>query len=353
MRAEAPPRKIDTRAPPDAAAIAILVRSARPKRQQRNGIRESWAKNASNVFFVVANQTCTIPEADRAQYWKCLPGRQYTARKSAADERSAALLDVRVQAESQQHADMVFADHIDAHRSSNAWLKQAYAWALRRTNARWFVKVDDDVYVHVAKLARWMHGLEDSWTIVGLITPPGPIGTSGKTSETPELAARYGTYPPWPKGSSGHVVTRDIARYVSKLPADAPSFHGEDVSMGLWMSALDEPRKVRWIHAAWEFSVTQACRDQSRLITGHTLKPQRLRFCASSPCLHGAVGKGTGCGVRRIRPLPERATFPRCALVAGGVGFAAPAPDAPCEFRLLGRKGAREDSGWKMELRDG
>ena len=63
-----------------------------------------------------------------------------------------------------QHADMVFAAHVDAHRSSNAWLKQAYAWALRHhTSARWFIKVDDDVYVHVQKLALWLGAINSSW----------------------------------------------------------------------------------------------------------------------------------------------------------------------------------------------
>lgn len=233
----------------DGAAIVVLVRSARSKRKQRDSIRESWAQNAtSNVFFVVANQTCVIPEQQRAEYWRCEPGKRYDTGQAAQHHRSAALLDARVADESSRHADMVPVDHVDAHRSSNAWLKQAYAWALQHTNAKWFVKTDDDVYVHVHKLARWIHGLPDAWTIVGQLGPPGPIKTHGKTSETLLVAARYRTYAPWPKGSSGYLVTRDIAEYVSRLGADAPSFHGEDVSIGLWLSALGEPGRVRWIH---------------------------------------------------------------------------------------------------------
>ena len=32
---------------------------------------------------------------------------------------------------------------------------------------------------------------------------------------------------------------------------------GEDVSLGLWLSQLDQPSKVRWIHAPWEFSTSK------------------------------------------------------------------------------------------------
>ena len=346
----------------DGTSLVVLVRSARPKRAQRDGIRESWAQNASrNVFFVVANQTCVIPEQLRAEYWRCEPGKRYDASQAAMHRRTAALLDARVADESSRHADMVLVDHVDAHRSSNAWLKQAYAWALRHTDARWLVKTDDDVYVHVHALARWVRYLPDAWTLLGLLGPPGPIATRGKTSETAQVAARYRTYPPWPRGSSGYVVSRDIAEHVSRLGDDAPSFHGEDVSMGLWLSAVDDPGRVRWIHAGWEFSNSRACRDQSRLVTGHGLLPSRLHMCATSPCLSAShpVGKGSGCGPRRLRPLEARAPLPRCAIsplglfvtrgaARGGPAAAAHDRDAPCEFRLLGHEGAGDGSGWRL-----
>ena len=155
-------------------------------------------------------------------------------------------VDALVRHESAQHGDMVFADHVDTHRSSNAWLKQAYAWALEHTAAQWFVKTDDDVYVHVQRLSHWLVALDDRWSIVGEINPPGAIrAAEGKTSETEEVRARWGSYAPWPRGSAGHAVTRDLATFVSRLPAAAASFHGEDVSLGLWLSQLDQPSKVR------------------------------------------------------------------------------------------------------------
>ena len=29
------------------------------------------------------------------------------------------------------------------------------------------------------------------------------------------------------------------------------------MSLGLWLSQLDQPSKVRWIHAPWEFSTSK------------------------------------------------------------------------------------------------
>ena len=124
------------------------------------------------------------------------------------------------------------------------------------------------------------------------------------------------------------------------------------------------PYQVRWIHAPWEFSTSKACRDQSRLVSGHELKPAKLQLCARSTCQGkgAATGKGTGCGPRRIRPPPPAgASWPKC--VVQGQGFAARPrahgrePDKGvkadyrdsglCEFRFHGRSGSRWVGSWQ------
>ena len=173
------------------STVVVLVRSARPRAAQREAIRTTWASRASGaVVFVLANISCGVPEAERASFgahcaWA--PGQ----RGIAVDTST---LDALVRLESERHDDIVFADHVDTHRSSNAWLKQAYAWALEHTAARWFVKTDDDVYVHVHKLSRWLGALNDTWSIVGEIRPPGAISAAeAKTGETAEVRARWGS----------------------------------------------------------------------------------------------------------------------------------------------------------------
>ena len=226
-----------------ASTVVVLVRSARPRAVQREAIRTTWASRARGaVVFVVANISCGIPEAARASFGAHCAW----ARGKRGVRLETSTVDALVRHESAQHEDMVFADHMDTHRSSNAWLKQAYTWALQHTAARWFVKTDDDVYVHVQRLSRWLGALDGAWSIVGDISPPGAISAAeGKTGETEEVRARWGSYAPWPRGSAGHAVTRDLATFVSRLPAAAASFHGEDVSLGLWLSQLDQPSKVR------------------------------------------------------------------------------------------------------------
>ena len=173
------------------STVVVLVRSARPRAVQREAIRTTWASRASGaVVFVLANISCGVPEAARASFgahcaWA--PGQRGIAVETSN-------LDALVRLESERHDDMVFADHVDTHRSSNAWLKQAYAWALEHTAARWLVKTDDDVYVHVHKLSRWLGALNDTWSIVGEIRPPGAISAAeGKTGETAEVRARWGS----------------------------------------------------------------------------------------------------------------------------------------------------------------
>ena len=215
------------------STVVVLVRSARPRAVQREAIRTTWASRASGaVVFVLANISCGVPEAARASFgahcaWA--PGQRGIAVETSN-------LDALVRLESERHDDIVFADHVDTHRSSNAWLKQAYAWALEHTAARWLVKTDDDVYVHVPRLSRWLGALNDTWSIVGEIRPPGAISAAeAKTGETAEVRARWGSYAPWPRGSSGHALTRDLARFVARLPADAASFHGVRVRVRVWV----------------------------------------------------------------------------------------------------------------------
>ena len=70
---------------------------------------------------MLANISCGVPEAERASFgahcaWA--PGQRGTAVDTST-------VDALVRLESERHDDIVFADHVDTHRSSNAWLKQA------------------------------------------------------------------------------------------------------------------------------------------------------------------------------------------------------------------------------------
>ena len=104
------------------STVVVLVRSARPRAAQREAIRTTWASRASGaVVFVLANISCGVPEAARASFgahcaWA--PGQRGIAVETSN-------LDALVRLESERHDDIVFADHVDTHRSSNAWLKQA------------------------------------------------------------------------------------------------------------------------------------------------------------------------------------------------------------------------------------
>ena len=173
--------------------LVVLTLSARQSVALREGIRVSWAFGHSNVFFFVGSHGCSIPPAYRQQYTCQLQvstdglavhvpeAAQHTHNVSLSKEDEALALEARLK-------DLILLPMIDSYRSLPLKLKLAYSWALAHTSAKWYLKIDDDSYVHVHRAEVFVASLVDeAFTIIaGDFVDGGPkarVMTTGKWAE--------------------------------------------------------------------------------------------------------------------------------------------------------------------------
>jgi hypothetical protein len=143
----APPPPVTPLSPPQKvvdSAVVILILSARSSVTRRKAIRSSWATGSSNVFFIVGEKACEIPQ-DWRKPWTCdlrdgvdpsTDPAGMAAHKAETEAEQKRLLD-----EAKAHPDLILVPMVDAYRSLPRKLKEAYRWGLQAApKAKWFVK---------------------------------------------------------------------------------------------------------------------------------------------------------------------------------------------------------------------
>lgn len=182
----------------------------------------------------------------------------------------------------EEGADVVPLQVTDVYRHLPRKLKLSYDWALANTDARWMVKVDEDFFVDAASLVVGLASVRDRDTVLGCIRRKDAVHRTGKWAENTFLPS---TYPPFPLGSCGHAVSRDVAEYV--VSKNAHEYQGEDTSMGIW---LEERKETRFLDSPY-FSNDGLCSNQrgaERGVVGHDLTPSRIRACGDLPSLQNS-----------------------------------------------------------------
>jgi hypothetical protein len=267
--------------------VAIFVLSRRyGGLEVRNAIRETWAKGHDNVYFVIG-QDCRIPpqyrDRDEGGNEACqvAPQPLVPKRYSKLTKEHHAFIDktsVEVMNELETHRDLLITDVIDVYRTLPQKIKAAYAFVEQSLpNVQWIVKVDDDFFVRVDKFSEYLQAnfnAEDSILVGGKIKRENKAHIAGKWKEVPQfpLGAEY---PPFPLGSSGHAVSRPIAKWVVKNQEVLFDYQGEDVSLGIW---LEQKRRVKLVDSN-VMSNQRECFDRSKFVVGHNINPQMMKNC--------------------------------------------------------------------------
>ena len=233
--------------PPHGCSIAVLVLSSRDHFAARQRIRmgSSW----SNVFFLVGNSPCEVPHEIRKP-WTCEAwvGEEATGWVQEKHDLMEEELQACLEKEGAEHRDMVFLPAKDYYRNLPRKLKEAFAWALHSTNATWFVKADDDVlFLDIQRLQRLLCSLDrQERTVVGRIHNNASIVREGKNAELHFRAEEENAvFPPFPPGSYGYAVSRDVAAAVVEI--DGFEYQGEDVSLGIWLDESPLRGDMTWI----------------------------------------------------------------------------------------------------------
>lgn len=256
--------------------FVVLVISARENAERRRVIRETWASGHKNVFFVVS-EPCRIPMEHRSDGAVCKAW-PATLNKTISptlitlwEKQEKELLE-----EHAQYGDIVFASEPESYRGLVHKLKEALDWAVQRTTAQWMLKADDDTFVRVDSVARYLQQLTPSNpTIVGRIVVGAPVWKTGKWADPHYKPAKY---PPWPMGSCGYAVSRPIAEYVSLEKDNLYEYQGEDTSLGIWLNESAIKENITW-HNSRAFVNEGKCEDPNALVIGHLIDPPKMRKC--------------------------------------------------------------------------
>ena len=259
----------------DNHTMAIFVLSAQHHFDRRQAIRETWAANSTNVYFVIGHSNCkerqneNVTNVDKNH-------------QNCEDEEHAFLLQEQL-----RFHDLLEIPFQEYYRGLPEKLVQVYHYVTHKLpQIQWIVKVDDDTFVRPHSLQNYLELYNPQLPLVlGEIVEQSQVAREGKWEEQ-DYTPMY--YPWWPRGSCGHIVSLPIAQFVSQQSPKLHRYQGEDVSLGIWLHEGQRDHaflkdRLRYIHAPSLFSSersVEACYDAgSFLIIGHDLDVNMMQAC--------------------------------------------------------------------------
>ena len=262
--------------------VIYFVLSKRDNLKARMAIRQTWASQMDNLYFVIG-QNCPIHSKYREPL-VCSHTPNIIDQIDYFDSQEAFhkelfQLDVEIEKEQLEYRDLLIMDEIDVYQSLPLKIKFAYQFVSKfLPDARYVVKLDDDFFVQPAKFADYLRESYNSTeylVVSGYICIRCTAHTSGKWKERPQFK-KGSLYPPFPLGSYGHAVTRPIAEYIAKNRHYLFDYQGEDVSLGIWLERLGD--KVKFINTA-VMSNGGNCMRQDLLVVGHNVMLDKMQKC--------------------------------------------------------------------------
>lgn len=154
---------------------------------------------------------------------------------SALEEQEAEL-----QAESHAHGDMVFVDVVDTYRNVPRKLLLFYRWLEGAVTFHFLLKTDDDCYIHLDNVLRALERVQGPNAWWGNFRLNWAVDRTGKWQELEYMSPAYPAF----TCGSGYVISRDIVQWLAANADRLKTYQGEDVSMGIWMSAIG-PRRYQ------------------------------------------------------------------------------------------------------------
>ncbi|XP_068130377.1 UDP-GalNAc:beta-1,3-N-acetylgalactosaminyltransferase 2 [Hyperolius riggenbachi] len=165
-------------------------------------------------------------------------------RPQRLEEFQASLVEeeVSLQEESYAHGDITFVNVVDTYRNVPRKLLLFYRWLVGSVDFDFLLKTDDDCFVDLDNVfqaleARQLKGPNAWW---GNFRLNWGVDRTGKWQELEYLSPAY---PPFTCGS-GYVLSQDIVHWLAENAKRLKTYQGEDVSMGIWMSAIG-PRRYQ------------------------------------------------------------------------------------------------------------
>lgn len=133
--------------------------------------------------------------------------------------------------------DILMVDVVDVYRNLPLKLLKFYYWVALNTNFNFTLKTDDDCFVHLEPVVkelkdRKLRGKERIWW--SRFRTGWPVERVGKWRELDYTAP---VYPSFACGA-GNMLSADLVRWLALNAVNLKPYQGEDVSVGIWLSAL-------------------------------------------------------------------------------------------------------------------
>nr|XP_039249293.1 UDP-GalNAc:beta-1,3-N-acetylgalactosaminyltransferase 2-like [Styela clava] len=154
--------------------------------------------------------------------------------------------DKKIKQEIQEHDDILIVSDIDGadiketYRNVPRKLVSFHQYVARSLNADFIMKTDDDSYVDIEKIYKLVKQIEEEpryglgiW--LGNFRRDWIVDRWGKWAEYQYTASVYPAY----ACGAGNIISSNISKYLAINSRNLKFYQGEDVSMGIWMSALD------------------------------------------------------------------------------------------------------------------
>ena len=225
---------------------------------------------------MIGRHGCSIPPQFRRQF-ECelkSPGSQVPKEAREKHQKYLEKEQEKLKEEFDTYHDVLLVDMVDAYRSLPKKLKLGYSWVLKETTADWVLKADDDFFVRVPRLNEIVKGRKPVRTVLGQIATGWVVPRKGKWAE---LSYQNKTYPSFPLGSCGHMVSRDVVKYI--VTSDQFEYQGEDVSVGIWLHKKPDFPGVKFVSSP-AFIGNKNCRERNRIVIGHDMSPQQMEVCS-------------------------------------------------------------------------
>ena len=221
------------------AKVTFMVLSARSHFSLRDAIRNSWALEKKNFFFVVGGLACKIPPDYRSKFkmenHHCEPGPEPVPedvyREYQMDIKQE---QINLEAEAAEHSDLFLAPMMDTYGGLPRKVKEALRYCLTVNHGSdWCMKVDDDMIVRTEKIERALSAYDNQKNmIVGRVRRNVGVPKGGKWADHEYTKPQY---PPFCNGD-GWIVPHHLAQLI--VDHDGFEYQGEDVSMGIWLDEL-------------------------------------------------------------------------------------------------------------------
>ncbi|XP_015750508.1 PREDICTED: UDP-GalNAc:beta-1,3-N-acetylgalactosaminyltransferase 2-like, partial [Acropora digitifera] len=142
-----------------------------------------------------------------------------------------------LQREMSQNDDILVVNVVDVYRNLPRKLLKFYSWSVENLQFSFTLKTDDDCFVNVEAIIaalneKKLRKKESVWW--SRFRRDWPVERVGKWRE-PDYTASV--YPSFACGA-GNVLSADLIKWLALNADHLKSYQGEDVSMGIWLSAV-------------------------------------------------------------------------------------------------------------------